>query len=85
MHDVGCTRPSRVAGNEALKWLFTDASSASAATPTETGTNVCGEICTNTCNEFGQLPPTSDDCQQLVNSITILNGQISESTVLSLS
>ncbi|TBU28807.1 hypothetical protein BD309DRAFT_957398 [Dichomitus squalens] len=57
--------------------VVTVTTTASAAAPTETGTNVCGAICTNVCNEFGQLPPTTDDCQALVNSITILNGQIS--------
>ncbi|RPD58285.1 hypothetical protein L226DRAFT_614483 [Lentinus tigrinus ALCF2SS1-7] len=47
-----------------------------AASPTSTAKDVCGEICTTVCGELGQLPPTTDDCQQLVNSITILNGQI---------
>lgn len=57
--------------------VVTVTTTASAAAPSSTGTNVCGELCTNICSEVGQLPPTSDDCQQLVNAITILNGQIS--------
>ncbi|KAM5530448.1 hypothetical protein V8D89_015888 [Ganoderma adspersum] len=56
--------------------VVTVTTTASAAAPSSTGTNVCGELCTNICSELGQLPPTSDDCQQLVNAITILNGQI---------
>ncbi|KAI0695660.1 hypothetical protein C8T65DRAFT_40778 [Cerioporus squamosus] len=47
-----------------------------AASPSSTATNVCGEICTTVCGEVGRLPPTTDDCQQLVNTVTILNGQI---------
>ena len=31
---------------------------------------------TTVCAALGTLPPVSEDCQQLVNSITILNGQI---------
>ncbi|PIL32670.1 hypothetical protein GSI_05374 [Ganoderma sinense ZZ0214-1] len=57
--------------------VVTVTTTASAAAPSSTATNVCGEICTNICSEVGQLPPTSDDCQELVNAITILNGQIS--------
>ncbi|RDX44669.1 hypothetical protein OH76DRAFT_1359250, partial [Lentinus brumalis] len=28
------------------------------------------------CADLGLLPPVTEDCQQLVNAITILNGQI---------
>lgn len=28
------------------------------------------------CGQVGQLPPISEDCQTLVNAVTILNGQI---------
>lgn len=48
----------------------------SAASPTSTFTNVCNEICTTVCGQSGRLPPISEDCQTLVDSITILNGQI---------
>ncbi|TFK80953.1 hypothetical protein K466DRAFT_502984, partial [Polyporus arcularius HHB13444] len=47
-----------------------------AASPSSTAANVCGEICTTVCGDVGRLPPTTDDCQQLVNTVTILNGQI---------
>ncbi|OSD00333.1 hypothetical protein PYCCODRAFT_1426585 [Trametes coccinea BRFM310] len=47
-----------------------------ASPPTSTATDVCGEICTTVCGESGQLPPDSEDCATLVDSITILNGQI---------
>ncbi|KAI0653129.1 hypothetical protein C8Q70DRAFT_1059606 [Cubamyces menziesii] len=46
------------------------------AAPTSTAVNVCNEICTTVCGQSGRLPPDSDDCAALVNSITILNGQI---------
>ncbi|KAI9058890.1 hypothetical protein FKP32DRAFT_1606375 [Trametes sanguinea] len=47
-----------------------------ASSPTSTATNVCNEICTTVCGESGQLPPVTEDCATLVDSITILNGQI---------
>ncbi|KAI0665477.1 hypothetical protein C8Q78DRAFT_1083925 [Trametes maxima] len=48
----------------------------SAASPSATFTNVCGEICTNVCGLSGSLPPTSEDCQALVNSIVILQSDL---------
>ncbi|KAI8995199.1 hypothetical protein BD414DRAFT_513030 [Trametes punicea] len=48
----------------------------SAPSPSSTATNVCNVICTNVCGESGQLPPVSEDCQTLVDSITILNGSV---------
>ncbi|KAI0363701.1 hypothetical protein BV20DRAFT_93067 [Pilatotrama ljubarskyi] len=48
----------------------------SAASPSSTFTNVCNEICTTVCGDSGRLPPDSEDCATLVDSITILNGQI---------
>ncbi|RPD72913.1 hypothetical protein L226DRAFT_141221 [Lentinus tigrinus ALCF2SS1-7] len=47
-----------------------------APSPTPTAEDVCDGICTTVCAEMGSLPPVSDDCQQLSNAITILNGQI---------
>ncbi|KAL1942358.1 hypothetical protein VTO73DRAFT_6422 [Trametes versicolor] len=47
-----------------------------AATPSSTFTNVCGAICTTVCGQSGRLEPITEDCEQLVNAITILNGQI---------
>ena len=38
--------------------------------PCYTGTNTCGSI--------GDLPPITEDCQQIFNSITILNGSVGE-------
>ena len=37
---------------------------------------------TTVCAELGTLPPVSEDCQQLVNSITILSGLVRTSPVL---
>ncbi|KAI0819692.1 hypothetical protein BC628DRAFT_966382 [Trametes gibbosa] len=48
----------------------------SAASPSSTFTNVCNEICTDVCAQSGRLPPISDDCDALMNAITVLNGQI---------
>ncbi|KAF8516637.1 hypothetical protein JB92DRAFT_2810146 [Gautieria morchelliformis] len=37
--------------------------------------NVCGSICTNSCNDnAGDLPPTSQDCQTIANAIQIFQG-----------
>ncbi|KIP01534.1 hypothetical protein PHLGIDRAFT_123266 [Phlebiopsis gigantea 11061_1 CR5-6] len=51
----------------------TSTSSAPVATPTA---DVCNELCTNSCGSIGDLPPISEDCQQIFNSITILQGSI---------
>ncbi|TBU28806.1 hypothetical protein BD309DRAFT_957403 [Dichomitus squalens] len=39
--------------------------------------NICGEICQNVCSDSGNLPPTTEDCQTIVDAITILNGSVS--------
>ncbi|KAF8515649.1 hypothetical protein JB92DRAFT_2913826 [Gautieria morchelliformis] len=40
--------------------------------------NVCGEICSNSCNtNAGNLPPIIDDCAQIKDAITIFAGQTS--------
>ncbi|KAI0739498.1 hypothetical protein C8Q80DRAFT_185413 [Daedaleopsis nitida] len=54
----------------------TETAAAPTASPPPPVTDVCGESCTMVCGELGTLPPTSEDCQQLVNSITVLNGSI---------
>ncbi|KAI0653131.1 hypothetical protein C8Q70DRAFT_652536 [Cubamyces menziesii] len=41
--------------------------------------NVCGELCSNVCGDSGNLPPVTEDCETIVNAITILNGSISPS------
>ncbi|KAI0776867.1 hypothetical protein BD413DRAFT_490977 [Trametes elegans] len=48
------------------------------ASPSASAVDVCGAICTTVCAQPAQnaLPPVSEDCAQLVNAITILNGQI---------
>ncbi|EJF56964.1 hypothetical protein DICSQDRAFT_157655 [Dichomitus squalens LYAD-421 SS1] len=38
--------------------------------------NICGEICQNVCSDSGNLPPTTEDCQTIVDAITILNGSV---------
>lgn len=35
------------------------------------------------CANSGVLPPTTDDCQKIVDAFTILNGQIRECLLLS--
>jgi len=42
--------------------------------PTPTATNVCGAICDTTCGQLGQLPPTTDDCQVIKDSIQVFEG-----------
>ncbi|KAA1471004.1 hypothetical protein DENSPDRAFT_880133 [Dentipellis sp. KUC8613] len=36
--------------------------------------NVCGEVCTTTCSDLGDLPPSTDDCQSIKNAIAIFAG-----------
>ncbi|KAI0643209.1 hypothetical protein C8Q79DRAFT_165044 [Trametes meyenii] len=50
--------------------------SGSAAAPTSTAINVCGEICTTVCAQSGRVPPSNDDCATLVDSITVLESQL---------
>ncbi|KAI0086744.1 hypothetical protein BDY19DRAFT_995497 [Irpex rosettiformis] len=52
----------------------TTATSSSIA-PAPTPANVCGQICTDSCSSGG-LPPISQDCQTIYNSLTILQGSI---------
>lgn len=42
--------------------------------PTPTATDVCGLICNTFCSDLGQLPPISDDCQVIKDSIQIFEG-----------
>ncbi|KAI0086743.1 hypothetical protein BDY19DRAFT_995496 [Irpex rosettiformis] len=46
-----------------------------APTPTPTN-NVCNQLCSNTCGSLGSLPPISEDCQTIFDSITILGGSV---------
>ncbi|KAI0769484.1 hypothetical protein BC629DRAFT_784253 [Irpex lacteus] len=50
--------------------------SSSAAAPSSTPVNVCGQICNDVCAMNGILPPISEDCQTIYNSITILQGSV---------
>ncbi|VDB91718.1 unnamed protein product [Peniophora sp. CBMAI 1063] len=50
-----------------------------AAAPTSTAaaaTNVCGELCAITCSNLGPLPPVSEDCQTVMNSIQVFQGTL---------
>ncbi|KAI0686887.1 hypothetical protein BC835DRAFT_430356 [Cytidiella melzeri] len=38
--------------------------------------NVCSQLCSNTCGTLGDLPPISEDCATIFDSITILGGSI---------
>ncbi|KAM5530450.1 hypothetical protein V8D89_015890 [Ganoderma adspersum] len=49
------------------------ATSTALAVPAPTP-DVCGELCQNVCADNGPLPPTTEDCQTIVDAITILNG-----------
>ncbi|KAI0781555.1 hypothetical protein BC629DRAFT_565264 [Irpex lacteus] len=51
-------------------------SSSPASAPTAPATNVCDQLCSNTCGSLGDLPPISEDCQTIFDSITILGGSI---------
>ncbi|KAA1470997.1 hypothetical protein DENSPDRAFT_85298 [Dentipellis sp. KUC8613] len=42
--------------------------------PSPTPKDVCGIPCNTTCSEVGQLPPTTDDCQVIKDSIAIFQG-----------
>ncbi|KAI0686886.1 hypothetical protein BC835DRAFT_430766 [Cytidiella melzeri] len=48
----------------------------SSAAPAATPVDVCGQICSDSCASDGDLPPISEDCQTIYNSITILQGSI---------
>ncbi|KAI0033923.1 hypothetical protein K488DRAFT_6398, partial [Vararia minispora EC-137] len=44
----------------------------------------CGAVCTVSCtNSAGGLPPISEDCEQIVNAVTIYSGLISDDFVVS--
>ncbi|EKM51284.1 uncharacterized protein PHACADRAFT_200104 [Phanerochaete carnosa HHB-10118-sp] len=52
------------------------------APPPVPTTDVCNQVCTDACGSLGDLPPISEDCQQIFNSITILNSSISPNFVV---
>ncbi|KAI0769486.1 hypothetical protein BC629DRAFT_1442179 [Irpex lacteus] len=51
-------------------------STTSSAAPTPTSINVCDVPCTDACGHLGDLPPISEDCQQIFDSINITSGSI---------
>ncbi|KAI0808079.1 hypothetical protein C8Q74DRAFT_111945 [Fomes fomentarius] len=73
-------RTSTVDANGKTVELTTFSCAAQPAQPaslvTETATDVCSEICLNACAHPTQLPPASEDCEAIVNAITILNGSV---------
>ncbi|KIP01533.1 hypothetical protein PHLGIDRAFT_17135 [Phlebiopsis gigantea 11061_1 CR5-6] len=67
--------------------VASSSSSAPASTPSSSA-NACSQVFmtpsdgprplgTDTCGHIGDLPPISEDCQTIVDSITIMNGSIS--------
>ncbi|KAF8588190.1 hypothetical protein K439DRAFT_1385036 [Ramaria rubella] len=46
--------------------------------------NVCGELCTNSCNDdAGSLPPVTADCDTIRNSVAILESQLNPTYTVS--
>ncbi|KAI0338160.1 hypothetical protein BDW22DRAFT_1487899 [Trametopsis cervina] len=54
----------------------TKTTSSSIASPSPSSVNVCNVPCTDSCGHLGDLPPISEDCQQIYDSINITSGSI---------
>ncbi|KAI0686884.1 hypothetical protein BC835DRAFT_430575 [Cytidiella melzeri] len=54
----------------------TSTSTSASASPTPTTVNVCDVACTNSCGSLGDLPPISEDCQQIYDALNITSGSI---------